>query len=82
MTDLEDIASYFEWWLQCQERERAREGLQTDDDTMIVMPPNWPNRRQIKSIIGAAQDAQRRIEELEQEVLCLRVQVGDVIPKD
>src|SRR5688572_23608117 len=64
MTDLEGVASYFQHWLSWQERERAREGLETTDETAIIKPPSWPSRRQLKAIIGAVQDAQKEIDRL------------------
>ena len=79
MTDLEGIASYFDWWLQHQERERAREGLQTDDNTMIVKPPKWPDRRQLKAISGAALDGQKRIAELEAAAKSALAQLNSIM---
>jgi hypothetical protein len=80
MTDLEGIASYFEYWLIWQERERSREGIETTDETVIIKPPSWPSRRQMKAIISAAQDAEKRIAGLEALLVDAQEEIAELKP--
>lgn len=54
---LDVIARQLQSWLDWQEQERAREGIETTDDTHIMRPPVWPTRGTIKAWIKALQEA-------------------------
>jgi hypothetical protein len=55
------IALIVQNWLDYQEAERKREGLQTDDDTCLMCPPVWPPRGALKQWVAGLFEADAEI---------------------
>ena len=69
--NLKAISGHFQYWLDWQEKDRKREGLEVADDNVLrlempvdgVTPPVWPTRRSMKHIIAVIEEAQQFAED-------------------
>ncbi len=52
VSDLEVMRALLSHWLDWNAKQRADEGLPTDDETkVIVVPTNWPTRGNLKAMV-------------------------------
>jgi len=47
------IAAHLRYWIDHNTSKRRRAGLESDDDTMVMVPPAWPTHGQLKNWIAA-----------------------------
>lgn len=60
---LNEISLNLRSWLDSNQKERDGEGMSTDDDTCIMVPPHWPARGALKLWIETIEAARDRIGE-------------------
>jgi hypothetical protein len=68
--DLKIIADHFQYWLDWQAQDRAKEGLESTGDRHLMLrtptdgvtPPVWPTRQSLTNIIAVLRDASEIVE--------------------
>lgn len=77
---LDTICRELEWWLDYQETGRAKEGLTSDDDDVLMRPAKWPTRGMMKAWIAALREAEAAIEAAPVTLNELREEAAKMLP--
>mgnify|MGYP001480168482 CR=1 FL=1 len=73
---LDTIRRQADHWVEYNTASRAREGLESTDDTYIMAPPHWPSHGQLRAWSKVLTEAADALASKDEEIAALRLFVA------